>query len=148
MAFALTSFFADGQEFNGPGLYRGIQTYCFNITGTTADVALDIGTYAGTFWTAALADATYGSVASTVLTQIKLLNGQIRATSRVYTPELQSRIQAAATSGSAYTLSIDSTTFLPIYTFAASNGATAYTVFVQFLLLPNIQPSTFYANIG
>ncbi len=148
MAFALTSFFADGQQFNGPGLYRGYQSYVFTVTGLDTDVDFDLGDYAGTFWTDALADSTYGSLATSVLAQLERLDGNIQATKSVYTPELADRIQAASTSGTAYTLSLDADSFLPIYTFAASNGELTYTVFVEFLLQPNIQPANLTYNIG
>lgn len=148
MAFALTSFFADGQKFSGPGPYRAIQTVVFTITGTTADVDLDIGDYSGTFWTDAEADTDYGDLATNVKEFLQKLDDQVQATARIYTPELADRIQAAATSGSAYTLSIDSTSKLPIYAFAASNGETSYTVFVDFLLDKNILPSNVAYNIG
>lgn len=147
MAFALTSFFADGTRFTGPGPYRAYESVVFTITGLTTDVALDIGTYSGTFWTAALADADYGDVASTALAFLRKLDDQTQAVCRIYTPELADRIQAAATSGTAYTLSIDATSKLPIYTFAASNGELTYTVFVEFLLNKNILPLNLASNI-
>lgn len=148
MAFALTSFFADGTRFAGPGPYRATQTYVFTITGLTTDVDLDIGDASGTFWTAAIANTTYGEMATQVLAQIVRLEAQISAVKGIYTPQLAARIQAAAASGTAYTLSINTSLTLPDYTFAASNGETAYTVFVEFLLIPNALPTNLSYNIG
>lgn len=147
MAFALTSLFLDGQKFQGAGPYRATQTAVFTITGTTADVDLDIGDYSGTFWTAALADATYGDVATTALAALQKLDDQTQAVCRIYTPQLADRIQAAAASGTDYALSIDSTSKLPIYTFDANQGETAYTVFVEWLLNKNILPTPLALNI-
>lgn len=147
MAFALTSFVLDGQKFQGPGPYRATQTAVFTITGTTADVDLDIGDYAGTFWAAAIANTTYGDVATTAKAALQKNDDQVQAVCRIYTPEIADRIQAAAASGTAYTLSIDSTSKLPIYTFDAANGETSYTVFVEWLLNKNILPTALASNI-
>lgn len=147
MAFALTSFTADGTRFMGPGPYRAVETYVFTVTGLTTDVDFDLGDYAGQFWTDAVADTTYGEMATQVLAQLQRLDANYVATKSVYVPELADRIQAAAASGSAYTLSLDSTSLLPIYTFAASNGETSYTVFVEFLLKPNYLPTNLAYNV-
>lgn len=147
MAFALTSFTADGVRFMGPGPYRASEVYVFVVTGLVTDVDFDIGDYTGTFWTDAEANATYGAMATQVKAQLAQLDANYQAVSKIYTPELADRIQAAATSGAAYTLSIDSTSKLPIYTFAASNGETSYTVFVEYLLLPNYLPTNLAYNV-
>lgn len=147
MAFALTSFVLDGQKFQGPGPYRATQMAVFTITGLVTDVDLDIGDYAGTFWTDAAADSTYGDVATTALAALQKNDDQVQAVCRIYTPELADRLQAAAAASTDYTLSIDSTSKLPIYTFAASNGETSYTVFVEWLLNKNILPTAQALNV-
>ena len=53
MAFALTSLKTYGVDINEPVRKRQLQVCEFKITGTTADVDLDIGDVGGTFWTAA-----------------------------------------------------------------------------------------------
>lgn len=148
MAFALTSFVADSMRFAGTVPYRAKQLYVFTITGTTADVTLDLGLSTGTFWTAAVADATYGQLATNVLADIKRLKANYKAVSQIYVPELAARLQAAAASGTSYTLSIDSDLTLPDYTFAANNGATSYTVFVEYLLTPNTLAASIAYNVG
>lgn len=148
MAFALTSFFADGQRYSGPGPVRATETYVLTITGLTTDVALDLGDSDGTFWTAALANPTYGEMATQVLAFIQSQVANYSAVKGIYTPELVARIQAAAASGAAYTLSIDTELQLPIYTFASSNGATAYTVFVEYQLKPNFLPINKTYNVS
>jgi hypothetical protein len=145
MAFALTSFWADSVRYQGPGPYRAEQKLKFTITGTTADVDLDIGDFSGTFWTAAIADATYGDAAVTALEAVQKIVAQATNVSKVYTPELQARIQAAAASGTAYSLALQN--FLPNYTFDAANGATAYTVQVDLQLLSGILPTALSVNL-
>ena len=66
MSFALTKFEARGVEIKTPSKKRGKQELVFTITGTTADVDLDIGDEDGTFWTDALADTTYDDLAASV----------------------------------------------------------------------------------
>lgn len=147
MAFALTSFFADGVKYQGPGPYRATQCYTFTCTGLTTDVDFDLGDYSGTFWTAAIADATYGTMATQVLQYLQDQDSNFLVNQRFYTPQLAGRVVAAAASGTAYTVSLNSTSLLPEYTFAASNGATAYTVFVELQLKPNYLPSNIAFNV-
>lgn len=52
MAFALTKFVAFGVEAEEAVNKRYKQAVEFTITGLNSNVALDFGTYAGTFWTA------------------------------------------------------------------------------------------------
>lgn len=147
MAFALTSFFCDGTRYSGPGPYRATETAVFTVTGLVTDVDFDIGDYSGTFWTDAVANSRYGAMAALVKTQLQKLDDQVLAVCRIYTPELADRVQANATSTTDYTLSIDATSKLPIYTFAASNGETAYTVFVEWLLKVNMLPTNLSYNV-
>jgi hypothetical protein len=149
MTFALTSFFADGTRFVGPGLVRATQTYAFTVTAAATDVDLDLGDPTGTFWTAAQADSTYGEMATQVLSRIEALEDNYSAVKALYTPELASFVQVASLSATGtYTLDIDSTTQLPDYTFYTSGGTTAYTVFVEYLMEPNILPVTLSYNVG
>lgn len=149
MAFALTSFFADGVRFMGPGPVRATQKYTFGITAAASDVTLDIGDVTGTFWTAAEADSTYGEMATQVLAQVERLYSQYQAVSDLFTPELASFTQVLSLSATGtYTLAIDSTYKLPNYTFHTSGGATAYTVFVEYLMEPNMLPVNLSYNVG
>ncbi len=76
MAFALTSFFADGVRFMGPGPYRATEQYVFSVTAAATDVDFDMGDATGTFWTAAQANATYGAMATQVLSEVQRLAPQ------------------------------------------------------------------------
>ncbi len=149
MAFALTSFFADGVRFSGPGPYRAVQHYAFTITGAATDVDLDLGDATGTFWTDAQANATYGAMATLVLEQVERLYPQYSSVKDIFVPALYDRIQVeSGPTGTQYAASIDSTTLLPIYEFAASGGETAYVVHVEYLPDPNILPVNLSYNLG
>lgn len=149
MTFALTSFFADGVRFTGPGLVRASQKYSFTITAAATDVDLDIGDVTGTFWTAAQADATYGTMATQVLTAVTGFEANCTALESLFTPEIAgyALVRSLSATGT-YTLDIDATTKLPNYTFHTAGGVTAYNVFVEYQLEPNILPKNFSFNIG
>jgi len=64
MAFACTKFKAYVVTAQSPTRARKLQRVAMTVTGLNSDTALDIGTLGGTFWTAAKADGTYGSIAN------------------------------------------------------------------------------------
>lgn len=64
MALALTKFSAYGFLVDGPHSKRAKQRAVLTITGLATDVSWDISNLTGTFWTAAKANATYGSLAT------------------------------------------------------------------------------------
>lgn len=88
MAFALTGFSARGIDVKTPTKKRGIQQVVLSVTGAAADVDLDIGDDAGTFWTAAQADATYGALAAKALTILNQIVDNAAALVAVKSPEL------------------------------------------------------------
>lgn len=149
MTFALTSFFADGVRFTGPGLVRASQKYSFTITAAATDVDLDLGDVTGTFWTAAQADSTYGTMAAQVLTAVTGLEAHYTAVQNLFTPEIAgyALVRSLSATGT-YTLDIDATTKLPNYTFHTAGGTTAYTVNVDYLMEPNLLPTNLSYNIG
>lgn len=150
MAFALTSFFADGVRYSGPGPYRATQQYRFTVTAAASDVDLDLGDVTGTFWTAAQANSTYGTMATQVLAQITRLYSQYVSVENIFVPELFGRVQVASspTGTGQYAATLDSTYLLPNYEFGTTGGSTAYTVFVDYLLDPNILPTNLSYNNG
>lgn len=151
MAFALTSFVADGIRFSGPGPYRATEQYILTITGAVTDVALDLGNATGTFWTAATGNATYGEMAVQVLAQIDSWVDNYQAVKDIFIPELYDRIQVASSpTGTQYTASIGSDLLLPTINFesAASGGETAYTVAVEYLLDSNRLPTVASYNVA
>lgn len=139
MAFALTSFFADGERYLGPGPLKGVQRVILGITGTTADIDLDIGDDSGTFWTDAVADTTYGEMASQALTTLQKIIGQTVTWQAVYCPQIDAvYLRAAAAAASAYTLAF--TNSRPNWTFDTGEGLTAYTVIIDYIMDPAISP--------
>lgn len=64
MAFALTKFKADCIRHTGPTRSHGEQIAIFVTTAADTDTDMDISDEDGTFWTDALADATYGDLAT------------------------------------------------------------------------------------
>ncbi len=150
MTFALTSFFADGVRYMGPGPVRATQTYGFTITGAASDVDLDLGDATGTFWTAATGDATYGTMAVQVLDRVSALKAQYSAVKDVFCQELFGRVVVATgpTGTTQMTQAIDADLLLPDYGFGTTGALTAYTVFVEYQMEPNMLPSNLFYNIG
>lgn len=150
MTFALTSFFADGVRYMGPGLVRATQSYAFTITGAVTDVDLDLGDATGTFWTAATANGTYGTMATQVLSRVEALTAQYDYVKTVFVPELFGRVQveASPTGTTEYTQVLDSGLLLPDYGFGTSGGVTSCTVVVDYQLEPNMLPTNLSYNLG
>jgi hypothetical protein len=145
MAFALTSFFADGNPYCGPGVEKAVQRVILTATGTTADIDLDIGDDTGTFWTAALANGTYGTMATSALDILQKIISQSTTWQAVYSPEIDaSGVRAAAASGTAYTLTFQNSR--PNYLFDTAQGLTAYTIVIDYLLKPTIPPTVIAFN--
>ena len=146
MAFALTSFTADGIRYMGPGPYKAVQRYILTITGAVTDVDLDIGDLDGTFWVAAMADATYGAMATAVNAVITANYPNYQAVANIFVPEIWYRVVGTA-SGTVYSRLID-TTLLPNFTFAASNGEESYTVIVDYILKDGYLPLNYSSNVS
>jgi hypothetical protein len=94
MTFALTAFVADGQEMDEAVTKRFRQRAIFTITAANTDVALDIGNYTGTFWTA-VGGSTVGAKALLAIKDI-----QIKAKSYFWTggTGLAGKVPVGATS--------------------------------------------------
>lgn len=145
MAFALTSFFADGNRYMGAGVETAVQRVILTATGTTADVDLDIGDNSGTFWTAAIANTTYGTMATQALETLQKIISQSTTWQAVYSPEIDaSGVREAAASGTAYTLTFQNSR--PNYLFDTAQGLTAYTIIIDYLLKPSILPTVIAYN--
>ncbi len=150
MTFALTSFFADGVRYMGPGPVRATQTYGFTITSAATDVDLDLGDATGTFWTAATANSTYGTMATQVLDRVNRLQSNYTYVKSVFSPELFPRevVSASPTGTTQMTQSIDADLLLPDYGFGTTGGLTAYTIHVEYQMEPNMLPTNLFYNIG
>jgi cytochrome c551/c552 len=142
MAFALVAYHARGVDVVGPSYKRGIQQVVLDITATANDVDLDIGDDSGTFWTAALANATYGALATKALASLQRIVAQSAALVAVSSEQLLDRVQTAAAGGNGeFALAIQNTR--PNITVNAADGETAWKVILTYELdnyaFPEIQ---------
>lgn len=127
MAFALAALRAYGLETNG-NTRRSIQRVVLDITGTTSDVALDIGDDTpGTFWTAARATEA-GAQAHDFLKDVAARGTLVRYSVN----SLFDRVQGSSASGSTYTVAIQNER--PNITMAANNGESSYRVTLDYEL--------------
>lgn len=139
MAFALTGYAARGIDIAGPSYKRGIQQVVFKITALATDVDLDIGDSAGTFWTAAAADSTYGSLAAKALLSLTRIAAQSSNLLAIKSPQLLKRVQSAAVGNNGeFAVSID--VLGPDILFKASDGETALYVVLDYELNDSARP--------
>lgn len=125
--FALTKFKAYGVQTEGSTRRHAAQVVEMVITGTTADVALDFDNASGTFWTAALADATYGTLATQALADITAISSRVSAVLTVSAQNLLGRVQVATLSAAGqYTIVPNATTFVPAIALNATDGDLLY----------------------
>lgn len=140
MAFSLTKCIAHGTEAEEPVNKRYIQRLILEVTATTADIDFDIGDIAGTFWTAV--GATQPGTAA--LAALKDINARAKACIGLNSPQLMDRIQAAAASGTDYTVTMD--TYGPSITCDTSNGESAWQVVVTWYLKDGAEPVSLVAT--
>ena len=147
MSFALYKAKAFGLE---PwGGKRRLQRFAFTITGTSSDVALDIGTLTagalGTFWTAATGDSTYGTQATNVLA---LLQGFLNSTNCMAVGlvggDILTKVRGTAAGSGVYTMSISN--FAPVITLNSGEGFSTINVVWEVDLLGSIAPIYFDYN--
>jgi hypothetical protein len=125
MAFALTGFKAFGVSNTSATRKYETQIVQLYITGTAADVALDFGTDAGTFWTAAQANTTYGAMATEALAALKALIAQTNGLLAVQSAAQLQRVQVAAlTAAGQFTQVISNNR--PNIALFANDGAASY----------------------
>lgn len=147
MAFAVTKFNAYGVLNSNPTVKRGVQRVELTITGANTDVAYDLGTTGGTFWTSAVADATYGGIATAARTFIlTTLTAQVASVISVWSQQLCTpvgRINAATASSNTYTQAVAAVTTPMIeLAFASGSAPTSGTYVFQWLLADNMEPLT------
>ena len=133
MSFALTNYRAYG-VLNDSATPRKARQYVeLHVTGLAADVSLDISNDAGTFWSDALADTDYGTVASSALEHIKKVADACEKLVSVDAEELVDRVKVAAlTAPGQYTLAVNSKR--PDIAFDAGDGETSYVLVLSWLL--------------
>lgn len=139
MAFKLTGFHARGVDVAGPSYKRGIQQVVLTIEATAADVDLDVGDDSGTFWTAAEADSTYGSLATKAKTILNNIVDQASKLVAVKSQELLDRVQVGTVSGAGeYSVAVQDKR--PNIAFNAADGETAITLILEYELNDSIYP--------
>ena len=145
MAFALVAFRARQVDIASPSLKRGIQQVVLDITAAATDVDMDIGDDSGTFWTACLADATYGELAEQALDILQRIVAQAAAFVGCASQQLIDRVQVASLSGAGeFTLAVQNTR--PNLAFSAADGETAWKLILTYEMDNGIQPM--YASLG
>jgi hypothetical protein len=77
MAFALTDASFYKLDSGSPVAKRGLQVLEFKVTRGASDTDLDVGNVSGTFWTAAIADGTYGTQATLALKEFSKIASSI-----------------------------------------------------------------------
>ncbi len=143
MAFALTKFKAYGIRHSGAVRPHAKQVCEFHITAANTDTALDLDNPSGTFWTAALANATYGSLATQAL---NVFLTQMPAVTHRYLGVLGDPLGAyvqvlTLTAGAQYTTTLGGTTaHYPAYAFNSGSAPTALNVFIEFSLIDDTEP--------
>jgi hypothetical protein len=139
MALALTKFQAYALEIGSPARKRGLQVVELTITGAATDAAVDIEDSSGTFWTEALADAAYGTLATTALDELTKIVAQAQSLLQVNSEALLDRLRVAtATNDGEYDLTI--TGSLPVINFDGTTAPTAWTLQLVYALQDNQFP--------
>lgn len=140
--FALTAFKAYGIRCEGATRLHALQRATFVVTATAADVAYDISSDTtgslGTFWTAVIADATYGSIGTQALAVIQSIQNQVKSLQSVRLGGALNYVQGTATAASTYTVAV--TTHLPSIAFNAANGPTSMTLTLEWILKDGLEP--------
>ena len=117
------------------------------VVGTAADVALDLGNPSGTFWTAALADPTYGSTAAIAL---QTLQSYDKAAAFAIPPGgnfvcYRARVVNASSTGD---YAIGSwTNKIPNFAFAAGDGPGSTNVILSWGMPQGFQVQTFDSGL-
>ena len=135
MTFALTKAEFRSVAHQNPSLKRGIQEVLLTITAANTDTALDVGNASGTFWTAAVADATYGSMASAILAQIQAIVSAGGSLRRWECPQLQAGAYAQVKSSpgaNQYSTTLD--TYGVDITLHSGDAPTSYSLYLVYEL--------------
>ncbi len=143
MAFALTRFKSYARRHDGENRSHAEQVCELHITAANTDTAYDLDNGAGTFWTAALADATYGSLATTAkavfLTAIPAVKHRCMSVNGEPLVGEYLRVLSGA-SGKQYIVAIGTTTaHMPNLTFVSGSAPTAITLFITWSLVDGIE---------
>ena len=141
MAFAVVGAQGFGLPTGQPSETRGVYVLEMSITGAAGDVTHDLDDTAtpGTFWTSALANATYGDIAQIVKEKIEELDtfvSDLSWSSRVLSTGY---VRVAGAPGGATEFQVDgygATNNVPSIVFNAASAPTAYRITMNFTLEP------------
>ena len=114
------------------------------ISGADADVTLDLDNFSGTFWTAALADVTYGTIALHVAQQLKDIAPNVASMHSVggnFTL-YRNRVATGSEAGGDYSQNYNNTTKLPNFAFKAGNGPNGTNIILVWGMKPGAQVVT------
>ncbi len=146
MAFALTRFKAYGRRHEGENRSHAEQVCELHITAANTDTAYDLDNSAGTFWTAALANATYGTLATSALRAF--LTDIVAVKHRCIGVTGEALISdfirvASGASGLQYIVAVGTTTaHMPNLTFVSGSAPTAITLFITWSLVDGAEAVT------
>jgi len=135
MAFAIAAWKSQIIPAEGPSRGRGVQRVEIDITQANTDVDADLGDLSGTFW-GAVGSSTKGVPLKALFTTLYQKASEVTWKSGV----LGSRVHAAAASGTAYAVALNSTTKIPEFTFDSGSAPTAWTIVLEFSLLEKQYP--------
>ena len=146
MAFALTHFKAYGKLHEGATRSHAEQICELHITAANTDTAYDLDNAAGTFWTAALADATYGALAGAAktafLTQIVAVKYRYLGVVSEHTESDYIRVLSGA-SGNQFICTVGGTVaHMPAYTFVSGSAPTAIVLVIKWMLVDGAEAIT------
>lgn len=147
MSFALTNFKMYPLKIEGPSLKRGLQVIELSITrGAAGDTVCDYGVVGGTFWTAAIANNSFGDFAKKALDAYLVISSKIEALqSHEIVASNGFHLRAGSTSATQHTLTNPATfpAVTPVVTFANNANPTSVKIIATFALKDEVEPVTF-----
>ena len=145
MAFAVTKFVAYGLEIPDTVRKRTVQRVAMDVTAAATDNTWDIGTLGGTFWTSALAHATYGQIATTALAKLTYIGANCKVF--VYIGgDIATNYNKLATAANNDSFTMSISNGLPVIGFKASQAPTAVTLVLEWSMNDGIVETV--ADIG
>lgn len=138
MAFALTGFQAYGMESDEAVTKKFVQYLRLDITAANTDTALDLGTYAGTFWTAVGGT----EPGATALKTIKDIQTRAKQLVLVSGEALINRDKVlTVANANEYSVATNATnTHLPDIAFHSGDAPTSYSVYLMWDLNNSAYP--------
>jgi hypothetical protein len=138
MALALTTFRAQSISLAGPSRKRGLQRLVFDFTAAAADVTIDLGNFAGTFWTAISGADQRGK---DILALVKTITANAAGLHLVESEQLIKRVQIATPAANGQFTVATITNHLPNITVFAGDGEASWSITVELSLKDGIYPT-------